>query len=443
VPVYTVTDLGVISGDDASAATSINSKGDVAGYSSISTASGSHPFVWSNGVLTNLAPGSTGLAFSINDSGQVAGVSPYSGSGCFPAITGRPVIWQDGGITDLSTKYHLGGDGGCFVNAYINNLGQVVGSNEHTVGTGDAHYVYFFDTNGSVTNISGDSFELAKHINDKSQVAGQVCPPGSGCLRGAALWQSGKTTLLASGGIAYDVNDSGQVVGSIPGPNNHATLWINGTATDLGTLGGAGSDARAINSLGQIVGASNTSTGGTDAFIYLKGSMIDLNKQIFDSNWQLDSATGINDAGQIVGTGRRLGLTRAFLLTPFTGITPNHGGNVGSVVAQIFTPGLRPGSTVTLSAPGQPDIIGQDITTFDVSHTTLLQTTLDLTGAQPGPRSVVVTQPDGTTVTLPDRFTIEQGGSAQVWVDIIARSVFEPGVAQPVTIFYGNRGNID
>jgi len=186
--------------------------------------------------LTNLAPGSTGLAFSINDSGQVAGVSPYSGGGCFPAITGRPVVWQNGGMTDLSTKFHLGGDGGCFVNAYINNLGQVVGSNEHTVGTGDAHYVYFFDTNGSVT--TGGDLGLATHINDKGQVAGQIGPPGSGSPRKAALWQSGTTTILAPDAIAYDVNDSGQAVGSTQGPNSHAILWINGTAKDLGTLAG-------------------------------------------------------------------------------------------------------------------------------------------------------------------------------------------------------------
>jgi probable HAF family extracellular repeat protein len=441
VPVYTVTDLGVISGDDASVATSINNKGDIAGYSYLTTASGSHPFVWSNGVLTNLAPGSTGRAFSINDSGQIAGLSPFSGGGCFPAITGRPVVWQNGGMTDLSTTYHLGGDAGCFVNAYINNLGQAVGSNEHTVGTGDAHYVYLFDTNGSVTT-AGD-LGLATHINDKSQVVGQVCPPGSGCFRGAALWQSGKTTLLASGGIAYDVNDSGQVVGSIPSPNNHATLWINGTATDLGTLGGPGSDARAINSLGQIVGSSNTSTGGTDAFIYLSGSMIDLNKQIFDPNWQLTSATGINDAGQVVGTGTHLGQTRAFLLTPFTGITPNHGGNAGSVTATVVSAAIQAGTTVRLTAPGQPDIVGNNTTTTKTFSTIVLQTTFDLTGSAPGLRDVILTQPDGTTITIPGGFTIDQGGGPDIKVDIVGADTFRAGTRPTYYVIYRNNGNVD
>jgi probable HAF family extracellular repeat protein len=257
-------------------------------------------------------------------------------------------------------------------------------------------------------------------------------------LRGAALWQSGKTTLLASGGIAYGVNDSGQVVGSTQGPN-HATLWINGTATDLGTLGGANSDARAINSLGQIVGSSNT-TGGTDAFIYLNGSMIDLNKQIFDPNWQLISATGINDAGQIIGTGTHLGLARAFLLTPFTSIAPNHGGNAGSVTATIPSLGIQAGTTAKLTATGQPDIVGSNPT---ITNNLFLQTTFDLIGATPGTRQVVLILPGGSTVNLPGSFTIEEGGSAQAWVDVLGRTAIEAGVASTYTILYGNRGNID
>jgi hypothetical protein len=54
----------------------------------------------------------------------------------------------------------------------------------------------------------------------------------------------------------------------------------------------------------------------TGAFIY-DTQMRDLNTLIPPgSGWFLSSATGINDAGQITGTGSFGGPTHAFLLTP-------------------------------------------------------------------------------------------------------------------------------
>ena len=82
---------------------------------------------------------------------------------------------------------------------------------------------------------------------------------------------------------------------------------------DLGTLDNANqqSVARAINSSGIVVGMSNAS-----AFVYCGGQMTGLNSLISDSAWQLVDATGINDAGWIVGWGIHNGVYRAFLLTP-------------------------------------------------------------------------------------------------------------------------------
>ena len=41
---------------------------------------------------------------------------------------------------------------------------------------------------------------------------------------------------------------------------------------------------------------------------------IDLNEQIDEEGWTLSVVTGINDIGQVVGTGMHLGEQRAFLL---------------------------------------------------------------------------------------------------------------------------------
>ena len=93
------------------------------------------------------------------------------------------------------------------------------------------------------------------------------------------------------------------------------------TLTDLGTLHNGGeiadySTAFRINTAGDVVGEMNGL-----GFLYHDGAFTDLNT-VVDHNedgWpRIVSATGINDAGQIVGRayfGDRPG-TRAFLLTP-------------------------------------------------------------------------------------------------------------------------------
>ena len=91
---------------------------------------------------------------------------------------------------------------------------------------------------------------------------------------------------------------------------------------DLGELGDNYSEALALDSTAsQIVGRAtvpnNTGYLVYHAFLYTKGKMKDLNGMIpSNSNWVLTEATGINDAGQIVGNGTHNGAQRAFLLNP-------------------------------------------------------------------------------------------------------------------------------
>lgn len=73
-----------------------------------------------------------------------------------------------------------------------------------------------------------------------------------------------------------------------------------------------------MNSFGEVVSWSYTS-GYTSphAFFYDRSAMKDLNNLIpAGSSWELNGAFGINDAGQIAGSGTHNGSTRAFLLTP-------------------------------------------------------------------------------------------------------------------------------
>jgi probable HAF family extracellular repeat protein len=51
--------------------------------------------------------------------------------------------------------------------------------------------------------------------------------------------------------------------------------------------------------------------------LYDGGNMIDLNALLpAGSGWRLDTASGINDLGQIVGNGNINGYEHAFLMTP-------------------------------------------------------------------------------------------------------------------------------
>jgi probable HAF family extracellular repeat protein len=87
--------------------------------------------------------------------------------------------------------------------------------------------------------------------------------------------------------------------------------------TDLGTLGGTFSDSAGINNRRQIVGVSTVASGQQHAYMFSKAKMTDLNELIpANSGWTLVAATGINDAGEIVGKGLINGQTHAFLLTP-------------------------------------------------------------------------------------------------------------------------------
>ena len=121
---------------------------------------------------------------------------------------------------------------------------------------------------------------------------------------------------------AMDINASNVVVGIAwtAGAQPHAVRWtLNGAGNvtqtlDLGVLPGASSSAAyAIGGTGEIVGTSNDravrwGAGG--------GAPTDLNGLIpAGMGWDLRSATGVDGAGRIVGTGRHQGRGRGFMLS--------------------------------------------------------------------------------------------------------------------------------
>jgi probable HAF family extracellular repeat protein len=92
----------------------------------------------------------------------------------------------------------------------------------------------------------------------------------------------------------------------------------SGQLFDLGTLGGPLSAGRGINNTGQVVGYSFLANNSEVAFVTDNGVMKDLNTLLVSgtTDWVLTEAFGINDAGQITGSGIHNGVMRAFLMTP-------------------------------------------------------------------------------------------------------------------------------
>ena len=127
----------------------------------------------------------------------------------------------------------------------------------------------------------------------------------------------------------------------------------------------------------------------------------------------------------------------AFSLTE---ILPNAGGNIGSVSAIVSGNGFSNGAIFKLTRAGQADVIGNPAQVDAGSSATSV--TFDLAGKSIGQWDVVVRNSDGVTKTLSRGFTIEQGRAPELWVDVIGRTL-RPARLSRITIYYGNRGNVD
>ncbi len=122
-------------------------------------------------------------------------------------------------------------------------------------------------------------------------------------------------------------------------------------------------------------------------------------------------------------------------------VTPNTGGDTGSVSVSLSGMGFGQGANVSLAMVGQPSIVGTPVTVGNAGTT--IATTFNLTGQARGAWDVAVVNPDGTSSTLPRGFTIQAGTEPQVWVNVVGLGLIVPGRPQTLTVFYGNRGNVD
>ena len=193
--------LPPLSGDSTSAATAIDSRGDVAGISGIcehavGARSAAHMVLWKNGVpqqLPNLGGAAWNTPMMLNDEDAVVGFSDFSGDEPGDVFNGHAFLWTAGsGTTDLGT---LSGDAVSFAYS-INNRGQIVGQSCTPGCAGSRAFLYqngtMYDLN-ALLDSSSNAYALifANDINDAAEITGLALDQNTGSLVGFRLEPSG------------------------------------------------------------------------------------------------------------------------------------------------------------------------------------------------------------------------------------------------------------
>ena len=249
----TMTDLGTLGSGNFSAGEAINSSGEVAGWSDTNADVGQEASVWNGGKVTGLGVPLDSVAAGINDSGQVVGSWGTTSTGS------QPFLYSNGTITDLPEPGFVATSNlGCQADA-INNNAQIAGTcwgYNSKLSSVYLHLVLW--QNGTVTDlgtISGVRGSAAA-INGNGQIVGYGTAT-TGVTQGF-LYSNGTMTNLGSFNPAA-INDNGVMVGG-------QYIDSGGTIQNLNTLIPAGSptiqDANAINNNGQIAASATGSTSG-------------------------------------------------------------------------------------------------------------------------------------------------------------------------------------
>lgn len=244
----------------------INNSGSIAGYAENTTLDPGctaaqaapqkyqfKPAVWNHGKIQALPTGNDadGVAISINDLGQVVGVSgscaPLNPIFLFYLTIKHALLWQNGVATDLG---NLGGEFNNLAH-HINNLGQVVGQSDLALDQTAHAFLWPGPDNkmqdlGTVNDaINDDTFSIGLGINDAGEIVGISSNANQSIIR----------AFIRRNGTLVDLNSL--IVGSNPFPQSFSTSF---GPTGLVT-------ACSITSKGEIIGIAIDLIGRTHGYL--------------------------------------------------------------------------------------------------------------------------------------------------------------------------------
>jgi probable HAF family extracellular repeat protein len=301
----------------------MNDKGEVVGGAYATE--GFWPFLWRDGELTRLqalpwSGNSDASAYGINNRTQVVGEASENGH-----IGHRPFLWDDGDVRDIGALTNFPSVGA----ADINTLGVIVGDAQDT---GRRAYVQF----GSHVRMleplpSGPGYTTAVRINEVGLICGTAWTATG---THAVVWRRGHVRDLgvpanADSTTGLALNNFGDVVGESQAGEfssvRRPIWWHRGQITELPLFASAqyeGGSATGINDAGLIVGV-NLTLNGAIPMLWWNGQMYNLNDLVRADDplrgvAQLQFAQAINNRGQILvqGTDANTHLVMLYRLTP-------------------------------------------------------------------------------------------------------------------------------
>lgn len=283
----------------------------------------------------------------INDSRTVVGTYSITQQ-CLHIFCSTPYgfTWSNGTFTSFSFP-----GSNSTVGTGINNSGQIVGYYTTTALTPQSSNG-FIDNGGSFTtlNVSGAVLTQPRGINNSGQVVGFFqAPSNQSPADHAFMYSGGAFTTFDYPGATYtefqSINDSGSITGVAGiGGTTACFVYSAGVFTVINTSAYPAyfCNSAAINNSGQIAVTLGTRTSGLTPLL----GLLDANgvfTAITVTDSTIDSATGLNNLGDVVGL-ENTGLYYGYVALAAT----NSGATLTSLNPNVTTVG-SPAFTLTVN----------------------------------------------------------------------------------------------
>lgn len=413
----------------------------LAAGSAVAPDASTHAVYWENGVIRDLGllGGTSAVATGIAGGGgtiRVVGTVVLD-------IGVRGFTWENGSHSlvspnplDQTTRVYSATQGGDSVGSLFNAANQLRGG----IWSGGGFQEFAALTPTAAAEALAANGASAAGYSSGDTFVRHACLFDTAGGPATDLGTLGGTDSLASDLNAFGLTPT-QVVGESrdAGGTTRPFFWQAGAGMrDLGTLGGASGNAYSIDALGNVVGRSQNGTGAMRATFWpLAGAAQDLNSLLLNnaSGVALFEARGIDNRQYVVARGTLSSVQLPYFLIPvhagnprIDSLAPTTGNAGQSLTVLVNGAGFTPGATADLGA-------GITVNSVQIlspprgpaprdSHISRINLTIAAAAAA-GPRSLVITNPNGGSATALNAFTVNAAPPAPA----LAAFTLEPTTA--------------